>query len=788
MTSPIMFQPRIVSAVFLDDEPVFASLPGQIPDVTGPVFGRIDRWPGDCVRRPANRSKANWCCVFPDDPVWNLRARELAFCMLNPQHRVLRKAGIFVRKHKWGLSSTLMVCQQIRLLSRWAVKEGMAEDLQFWSAEDWQSFVEHRSMTAEPRTVDNVVRAIRKVIQFSAVLTGVGQLQDPWPGRSSRAVADATINGELSTESIAPEVWWPLLRAAWAYIDRFAPDILATRDHQKRTAPKGDVQAARRPAQRTSREVDQQLTDWLADPQNRIPVSDGIACNNPAGAPIWALLSRIVTTGRSAHVFAYSGGTGPGKARREQVLMTIRSTPGRTQLVNALTGVVDGDVPVAPRRLRDQGAVDAVVRTWLADPASLIPVHGAACGCGTPGTPVWSELERSIYGNSTGLGNFTLRKSGLRRRGWVEQAAASGRTRVHSSGPLHDLRMVRAACYIFLAALSAMRDSEIQEIQRGSLTQYFGSPAVVSRKTKGDASKPRDNWWITEPVAQAIAVAERLSWHETHIFASLTPPGEGRAKGSAGITAAEDIDMFVADVNANRERTGLDEIPAAHVRPHMFRRTMSIIASQQPDGEIALGIQLKHAARRARANGLTGAYGRLDAKWAKEFDTQLQTAAAQKLVSLLKARHRGEIVAAGPGAARFHAALDQVNDAIDQTPALRGQVADERLQITLLRDEFANLHLGTINHCLWNAPTAECQNQLPPEQRGQEPLLGACQPSRCRNSVLTAAHERIWRLDEDQLLALLNTKLSKPRRELVENRLAEVRAGIAQIEKLKVTA
>ncbi|MFI9723788.1 hypothetical protein ACIHFE_29710 [Streptomyces sp. NPDC052396] len=215
---------------------------------------------------------------------------------------------------------------------------------------------------------------------------------------------------------------------------------------------------------------------------------------------------------------------------------------------------------------------------------------------------------------------------------------------------------------------------------------------------------------------------------------------------------------------------------------------MSIIASQQPDGEIALGIQLKHAARRARANGLTGAYGRLDAKWAKEFDTQLQTAAAQKLVSLLKARHRGEIVAAGPGAARFHAALDQVNDVINQNPELRAQVADERLQITLLRDEFANLHLGAINHCLWNAPTAECQNQLPPEQRGQEPLLGACQPSRCRNSVLTLAHERIWRLDKDQLMALLNTKLSKPRRELVESRLAEVRTGITQIEKLKVSA
>lgn len=83
------------------------------------------------------------------------------------------------------------------------------------------------------------------------------------------------------------------------------------------------------------------------------------------------------------------------------------------------------------------------------------------------------------------------------------------------------------------------------------------------------------------------------------------------------------------------------------------------------------------------------------------------------------------------------------------------QLADERLEVSLLRDEFADLHLGTVNHCLWNAPTTECQNQLPPDQRGQTPLLGACQPTRCRNSVLTLTHERIWRMEEADLVSLL---------------------------------
>lgn len=81
----------------------------------------------------------------------------------------------------------------------------------------------------------------------------------------------------------------------------------------------------------------------------------------------------------------------------------------------------------------------------------------------------------------------------------------------------------------------------------------------------------------------------------------------------------------------------------------MLRKTMSVITSMQPDGEIALDIQLKHAARRALANRVTAGYGKADPQWAKEFDNQLQLAAARKLGHLLKARGQGEEVAIGPG-------------------------------------------------------------------------------------------------------------------------------------------
>ncbi|MFD9685136.1 hypothetical protein ACFXPX_04600 [Kitasatospora sp. NPDC059146] len=329
----------------------------------------------------------------------------------------------------------------------------------------------------------------------------------------------------------------------------------------------------------------------------------------------------------------------------------------------------------------------------------------------------------------------------------------------------------------------------VQEIRRGALTQHYGAPAIASTLVKGRADAPREHWWIIEPVAQAVALAERLSWHETHVFASLVPPADDSKHDVAkGFIPRDDIDHFIKTVNATAARTGLEPIPEALVRPHMFRRTMSVITRQEPDGEIANGLQLKHAARRALANAVTAAYGQTDTQWAKEFNIELETAAAERLTAMLRARRTGQAVAVGPGAHRLHTGLDKVNTQLDQAgQALRATAADQRLEVSLLRDEFADLHLGTINHCLWNQATAECQNALPEQQRGNQPLLGACQPARCRNSVLTIKHAPIWRLEEQDLTQRLTTKLPAPRRVLIENRLADVRAVTAHFDQLDPT-
>jgi hypothetical protein len=207
----------------------------------------------------------------------------------------------------------------------------------------------------------------------------------------------------------------------------------------------------------------------------------------------------------------------------------------------------------------------------------------------------------------------------------------------------------------------------------------------------------------------------------------------------------------------------------------MFRKTMSIITGQEPDSEIALGLQLKHAARRALANAATPGYASPDTAWASELGSQLELTAARRMTDLLHARRDGHAVAVGPGAARLHTGLDNVNAALDTTPALHAQHADQRTEITLLRDEFAGLHFGTINHCLWDPAQAECQNALPPGQRGQSPLIGACHPARCRNSAVTATHAPAWLAEEADLTAMLRqTRLAPPRKQALQQRLADV--------------
>ncbi|WP_223308886.1 hypothetical protein [Glutamicibacter nicotianae] len=139
---------------------------------------------------------------------------------------------------------------------------------------------------------------------------------------------------------------------------------------------------------------------------------------------------------------------------------------------------------------------------------------------------------------------------------------------------------------------------------------------------KNQRGNPQNNWWIIEPVAQAISVAEELTTTES-IFGSSRKRQDSGANQLRGFDQHDELGKFISQINSLGTIAGLEPIPDFHLAPHMFRRTMAIITAQQPDGEIALGLQLKHAARRAIANGTTGGYAADTAEWAKEFEHEL---------------------------------------------------------------------------------------------------------------------------------------------------------------------
>ncbi|WP_109530036.1 hypothetical protein [Nocardia aurea] len=131
-------------------------------------------------------------------------------------------------------------------------------------------------------------------------------------------------------------------------------------------------------------------------------------------------------------------------------------------------------------------------------------------------------------------------------------------------------------------------------------------------------------------------------------------------------------------MNAHRHHTSLDEIPADHVTAHMFRRTMAMLTRDYAGSEIALGIQLKHAATRALANRSPQGYAAKDPVWAGYFDDALADARFDRLRELYQAHRRGDTVGYGPGA-------DQLRSSFDAIARAAAQHGDARVEYDLIR-------------------------------------------------------------------------------------------------------
>ncbi|MHB1447280.1 MAG: hypothetical protein ACYCZV_16740 [Acidimicrobiales bacterium] len=255
---------------------------------------------------------------------------------------------------------------------------------------------------------------------------------------------------------------------------------------------------------------------------------------------------------------------------------------------------------------------------WAEDPYNAVPVHteASARAPGTtakwdvsPGAPIWSMITRLVGGTRP----RTVRARGA---GIVQGLIDAGRTyaglgrltavveRPDGSvgawrGPFeslsdinHERAMLRTAAYILLVGLTGMRDSEAQDLRRGAVHDYYGTPALATRRHKMRQAEPEPvSWWVCDLALAAYGVLEALSGHPSHVVGAMT------GRGRAGFDAGRSMHSFVNHVNATLDSTGLAPIPAVdQLSPQVLRETAAYAMGRFSElGDLVVGHLFGHA-------------------------------------------------------------------------------------------------------------------------------------------------------------------------------------------------
>ncbi|WP_430378152.1 hypothetical protein [Streptomyces sp. B1-3] len=686
-------------SVFRDDEPLIQSQ-ALMPGAVSPRFGDtvlLDF--NGVVERPANRYPTEWRISLDGmSPGLNLLARELVMIWFNPRHEAVLARGIHLEPTPRAVNTVRGRLDMLRSLAKFGTERGL-DGFAEWCDDDFKDYLARRADKAKKDGRKNGstehITVIRSLHRFRDALAAGGPGSDPWPGVSARTVIDLPPTDEVKTAAISPDTWFPLIRAAWTYIDTFSTDILSALARWQHLQ---DTARSRVGVERG----ELALRAWLADPSNKVPIRF-----TPTGHEInWSLLTLMLginTSDRYCQLFKLKDR--PGRARRQLVEDAVAA--GRTQS-GLLTELVEVDRTDGPRG----------------------PWHPALQG----------------------------------RDLWLERTA------------------LRNACFIFTIALSMMRDSEVRAILKGSVVEYYSSPAVKSTKRKLDPDLPTLHWWIINPVAKAIDIASQLSLHNELAFASVN---DGEA--DAIFESQTAIDSFITHVNRFRHRTGLAEIPANKATPHMFRKTMAMLTRDYPGSEIAVGMQLQHVATRALANRTTQGYMAQDPSWAKHLKDAIAERKFERLKELYLADSRGENVGYGPGADRMRETFQAVREKSEELRSTgQTQRGDNRVEFDLLRRTKFSIRFGKLNHCTMdddNPVGAKCLEDavVPAGHRG--PLHDRCRPSRCSNSFVTIEHLAIWRAEHQSLTRLRSTpKIPPNRKASLDEQLRDVEIVLKKVD------
>jgi hypothetical protein len=310
-------------------------------------------------------------------------------------------------------------------------------------------------------------------------------------------------------------------------------------------------------------------------------------------------------------------------------------------------------------------------------------------------------------------------------------------------------RLLQVSCWIVIAYLSGLRDSEIKHLRRGCVSAQRDADGRIYRyRLHGLAFKGEGvhgaaaTWIVTAPVARAVAVLERCQpGRRAYLFAHPLKSANhqhhhvaGRVRTSA--TTIKDITALARWINAYcAAHSRVDAIPEdkgrlPHLTPRQFRRTLAWFIARRPGGTIAGALQYRHQ----RIQMFEGYAGTSDSGFRDEVEAEEAFARGQFLAELGADDDRPALT--GPAGPEAEARLAE----LARHTVFDGQVVTDeaRLRRILARHD-AHVYPGTFVTCVYNPDRALCRS---PEASPDQPVMADCQPLACRNTALTTANRQ----------------------------------------------
>lgn len=299
--------------------------------------------------------------------------------------------------------------------------------------------------------------------------------------------------------------------------------------------------------------------------------------------------------------------------------------------------------------------------------------------------------------------------------------------------------LLQTACYLTIAYLSGMRDSEIKHLQRGSVRRHADSTGAAYRwtitsrafKNEADPAGTVASWVIGSPAARAVAVLEQLQPASADLlFRPLHVPADKPSGAQPFGRTNELLNRLTAWINRYCDHRGrvdtIPPVPGGRLHTRQFRRTLAWHIARRPGGAIAGALQYRHLSIQM----FEGYAGTSDSGFRAEVEAEQALARGEHLLAM-STDHDHEL--SGPAADEARQRLAELS----HRTGFDGTVITDPVRLRrIMQRHDPHLYPGDYITCVFDPSKALCQPR--PDTAGAlRPAASRCQPLDCRNTALT---------------------------------------------------